>query len=98
MYAPITELYPITRDRRTVTIRCVQTGQRSGIHSHAYDCTFGARDRPWEGRMCDQINPELRKRMIREMAEEIRKWFREWRREQVSKRNPDRVATMLVIG
>ena len=30
--------------------------------------------------MCDQINPELRKRMILEMAEEIRKWFREWRR------------------
>ena len=30
--------------------------------------------------MCDQINPELRKRMIREMADEIRKWFRKWRR------------------
>ncbi len=30
--------------------------------------------------MCDQFNPELRTRMIREMAEEIRKWFREWRR------------------
>ncbi len=30
--------------------------------------------------MCDQINPELRKRMILEMADEIRKWFRERRR------------------
>jgi hypothetical protein len=30
--------------------------------------------------MCDKINPELRKRMIREMAVEIRKWFRDWRR------------------
>ena len=30
--------------------------------------------------MCDQINPVLRKRMIREMADEIRRWFREWRR------------------
>ncbi len=30
--------------------------------------------------MCDQINPELRNRMIREMAEEFRKWLREWRR------------------
>ena len=30
--------------------------------------------------MCDQINPALRKRMIREMADEIRRWFREWRR------------------
>ncbi len=30
--------------------------------------------------MCRHINPELRKRMIRELAEEIRKWFREWRR------------------
>ncbi len=30
--------------------------------------------------MCRHINPELQKRMIREMAEEIRKWFREWRR------------------
>ena len=30
--------------------------------------------------MCRHINPELRKRMIREMAEEIRKWFRDWRR------------------
>jgi len=30
--------------------------------------------------MCDQINPGLRKRMILEMAEDIRKWFREWRR------------------
>ncbi len=29
--------------------------------------------------MCDQINPELRKRMILEMADEIRRWFREWR-------------------
>ncbi len=29
--------------------------------------------------MCDQINPELRSRMIREMSEEIRKWFHEWR-------------------
>ncbi len=30
--------------------------------------------------MCDQINPELRTRMIREMAEEVRQRFREWRR------------------
>ena len=30
--------------------------------------------------MCGQINPELRERMIREMADEIRKWFRDWRR------------------
>ncbi len=30
--------------------------------------------------MCRHINPELQKRMIRELAEEIRKWFRERRR------------------
>ena len=30
--------------------------------------------------MCRRTNPELQKRMMLEMAEEIRKWFREWRR------------------
>lgn len=28
--------------------------------------------------MCDQTIPELRKRMIREVADEIRKWVRAW--------------------
>ena len=28
--------------------------------------------------MCDQTNPELRKRMIREAAGECRKWVRAW--------------------
>jgi hypothetical protein len=28
--------------------------------------------------MCMQTNPELRARMIRETAEEIRKWLRGW--------------------
>ena len=30
--------------------------------------------------MCDQTNPELRKRMIREVADESRKWVRAWLR------------------
>ncbi len=30
-------------------------------------------------RVRDQINSAFRKRIIREIAEEIRKWFREWR-------------------
>ena len=37
--------------------------------------------------MCDQINPDLRTQMIREMAEEIRKWFREFRRRIISTGN-----------
>lgn len=27
--------------------------------------------------MCDQANPQLRERMIREMASEIRRWLRD---------------------
>ncbi len=30
--------------------------------------------------MCDQTNPVLRKRMIREVADESRKWVRAWLR------------------
>ena len=43
--------------------------------------------------MCSRVNPELRTRMYREMAEEFRKWFREWRR-----RNAVTLATLGLKG
>lgn len=32
--------------------------------------------------MCDQTNPRLRERMIRDFATEVRKYFRKWRRRE----------------